>query len=273
MDVGTKKDEGKMPFHLIPPEALYALTTVLKFGAKKYTKEFNNEWERLLSVPCVEKIKITTALGSVEVVMKNILDKPTLSFSLNNKKMQGHGQKKTPIKLKKLHTIDTAIRWLESGTKSQSGKKDSLILGLPKRLTKFYVKRVVKYVGQENSCTLTIVTKQENSEVSYAVSATTALDSLEMIWLVLKEQLGISKPLKISEGNRNWEKGMAWSRLFSASMRHMWCWWAGKGPSSLNFAFGSLDDETGFSHLWHALACIVFLVTYEERQIGEDDRP
>jgi len=72
---------------------------------------------------------------------------------------------------------------------------------------------------------------------------------------------------------RNWEKGMAWSRLFSASMRHMWCWWAGKGPSSLNFAFGSIDEETGFSHLWHALACIVFLVTYEERQIGEDDRP
>jgi hypothetical protein len=73
---------------------------------------------------------------------------------------------------------------------------------------------------------------------------------------------------------RNWEAGMKWSRLFSASMRHMWCWWAGSEERTThNFAFGPLDDETGFSHLWHALACLVFLVTYEERVVGEDDRP
>lgn len=72
---------------------------------------------------------------------------------------------------------------------------------------------------------------------------------------------------------RNWEKGMAWSRVFSALMRHMWCWWAGKQPPSKSFLFGELDSETNYSHLWHALCCILFLVTYEERQIGEDDRP
>lgn len=73
-------------------------------------------------------------------------------------------------------------------------------------------------------------------------------------------------------GDRNWEAGMKWSRVFGALMRHMWCWWAGAGKSSENFAFGSTDDETGYSHLWHALACLVFLVTYEERKIGADDR-
>lgn len=73
-------------------------------------------------------------------------------------------------------------------------------------------------------------------------------------------------------GDRNWEKGMSWSRVFGALMRHMWCWWAGKGPTTKNFAFGELDDETSYSHLWHASCCLTFLVTYEERGIGTDDR-
>lgn len=72
---------------------------------------------------------------------------------------------------------------------------------------------------------------------------------------------------------RNWEAGMKWSRCFGALMRHMWCWWGGKGPTSRNFAFGSTDDETKMPHLWHAGCCIAFLITYEERDIGEDDRP
>jgi len=62
---------------------------------------------------------------------------------------------------------------------------------------------------------------------------------------------------------RNWEKGMDWSRPFSALMRHMWAWWRGE----------SADPETGMSHLWHAACCIMFLVAYEERKIGRDDRP
>lgn len=71
---------------------------------------------------------------------------------------------------------------------------------------------------------------------------------------------------------RNWERGMKWSRVFGALMRHMWAWWAGKGPTSENFAFGSLDDETGFSHLWHAGCCIMMLIAFEQRTSGTDDR-
>lgn len=72
--------------------------------------------------------------------------------------------------------------------------------------------------------------------------------------------------------DRNWEKGMSWGRVFGALMRHMWAWWAGSGPSNKNFAFGDLDSETGYSHLWHAACCIAFLVTYEMRGSGKDDR-
>jgi hypothetical protein len=63
-------------------------------------------------------------------------------------------------------------------------------------------------------------------------------------------------------GERNWEKGMAWHRPFGALMRHMWAWWRGE----------DCDPESGKSHLHHAACCIMFLIAYEERQIGEDDR-
>lgn len=60
----------------------------------------------------------------------------------------------------------------------------------------------------------------------------------------------------------NWAKGMKWSRVFGAMMRHMWSWWAGE----------KLDHETGYSHLWHAACCLMFLIAYEQRNVGEDDR-
>lgn len=66
----------------------------------------------------------------------------------------------------------------------------------------------------------------------------------------------------VKYGDRNWEKGMKWSRVFGALMRHMWAWWRGD----------ACDPETGKSHLWHAACCIAFLITYEARRVGEDDR-
>lgn len=64
-------------------------------------------------------------------------------------------------------------------------------------------------------------------------------------------------------GDRNWEKGMHWGRPFAALMRHMWAWWRGE----------KADPDTGMSHLWHAGCCIAFLIAFEQRQKGVDDRP
>lgn len=64
-------------------------------------------------------------------------------------------------------------------------------------------------------------------------------------------------------GARNWEKGMRWGRPFAALLRHLWAWWRGE----------EMDPETGMSHLWHAGCCLAFLIAYEQRQIGDDDRP
>ena len=62
---------------------------------------------------------------------------------------------------------------------------------------------------------------------------------------------------------RCWEQGMAYSRLYSALMRHLTAWWQRNG----------VDPDTGYSHLWHAGCCVCFLIAYELRGIGEDDRP
>lgn len=64
-------------------------------------------------------------------------------------------------------------------------------------------------------------------------------------------------------GERGWERGMAWSRVYAALRRHLSAWWSGQDT----------DPESGHSHLWHVLTNAAFLVAYEQRGVGEDDRP
>jgi hypothetical protein len=62
---------------------------------------------------------------------------------------------------------------------------------------------------------------------------------------------------------RNWERGMHWERVYRAALEHLISWWMGEDK----------DPETGYSHLWHAGCSIVFLIAFEIRGIGTDDRP
>lgn len=64
-------------------------------------------------------------------------------------------------------------------------------------------------------------------------------------------------------GKYNWENGMSWSRPFDAAQRHLIAWFQGENK----------DPETGMSHLWHAGTSILFLIAYEIRGVGVDDRP
>lgn len=67
----------------------------------------------------------------------------------------------------------------------------------------------------------------------------------------------------------NWAKGIKYSRVIGALLRHIGCWAMGRGPTTKSFMFGDLDSEWGFSHLWHASCCLAFLICYEEW--GRDD--
>ena len=94
--------------------------------------------------------------------------------------------------------------------------------------------------------------KHDDGKPRYDLVPPEALDALSRVLT-----FGASK-----YAARNWEKGMDWGRVFGAMMRHAWAWWRGEHK----------DPETGYSHLWHVLCCAAFLVTYEQRRIGKDDR-
>lgn len=66
----------------------------------------------------------------------------------------------------------------------------------------------------------------------------------------------------IKYADRNWEHGMDWSRVYGAMLRHQNAWWGGEDT----------DPESGRSHLWHVACCAAFLLTYEMRGVGRDDR-
>jgi hypothetical protein len=81
------------------------------------------------------------------------------------------------------------------------------------------------------------------------------LDAIEEIIKAL--EFGASK-----YDDFNWLKGCEWSRYWSAAMRHLTAWWMGE----------SKDQESGLSHLAHVGACLLFLLTFEIRDIGIDNR-
>lgn len=63
-------------------------------------------------------------------------------------------------------------------------------------------------------------------------------------------------------GTHNWRAGMDFSRLMDAALRHVYA-----------FADGEdFDKETGLSHLAHARCCLAFLLEYQGKRLGKDDR-
>lgn len=63
-------------------------------------------------------------------------------------------------------------------------------------------------------------------------------------------------------GAQNWRRGMAWSRLLGAAIRHIFAFMRGE----------NLDHETGLPHLAHAMCCLMFLLEYYITGNGSDDR-
>ena len=64
-------------------------------------------------------------------------------------------------------------------------------------------------------------------------------------------------------GDRNWEKGLAWSRPYAALHRHMSSFWEGE----------DLDSESGIPHIAHAICSLLFLMEYTFTRLEFDDRP
>lgn len=62
--------------------------------------------------------------------------------------------------------------------------------------------------------------------------------------------------------DHNWRKGIAWSRVFGAVMRHMWAFWRGE----------DIDKESGLPHVAHAAWGCFALLEYMQEHPELDDR-
>lgn len=60
----------------------------------------------------------------------------------------------------------------------------------------------------------------------------------------------------------NWRKGMAWSRIYAAILRHLFRFWGGE----------DLDSESGLPHLAHAAFGVLTLLDYGLTHLEYDDR-
>lgn len=63
-------------------------------------------------------------------------------------------------------------------------------------------------------------------------------------------------------GDRNWEGGFKWGRVFAAMMRHAWAWWRGE----------TLDRQDFQHHLIAVAWCAFTLYQFDTKHDGEDDR-
>lgn len=91
-------------------------------------------------------------------------------------------------------------------------------------------------------------------------------DKIRTDLLSVPAMMGTSKVLTFGAkryGDRNWEKGLSFSRVFGACLRHLFSWWMKIDN----------DEESGINHLHHAACCIMFLQHYVETKTGKDDRP
>lgn len=77
---------------------------------------------------------------------------------------------------------------------------------------------------------------------------------------------GIQKVLEFGAhkyAERNWEYGFNWRRAWNACLRHLWAWMRRE----------DVDPESGLPTLWHAGCEILFLIAFQIRCRGCDDRP
>lgn len=90
---------------------------------------------------------------------------------------------------------------------------------------------------------------------------------------VLDEVAGVLTDGAKKYRDRNWEVGMRWGRPFAATHRHTSAW-NQRDPRHVIVRDGiTLDRESGRPALAHAICELMFLLAYELRGVGEDDRP
>lgn len=105
-----------------------------------------------------------------------------------------------------------------------------------------------------------LVDLQGNQEALKYDSGKLPLDLLP--FEVLEEIAKVYKYGATKYAPHNWRKGMAWSRLIGATLRHFFAFCRGENK----------DKESELPHLSHAIFCLMTLLSHHLTQTGTDDR-
>lgn len=96
-----------------------------------------------------------------------------------------------------------------------------------------------------------------------AVKFDTEKKRLELLPFLALEQVGDVFTYGAKKyGAFNYRKGMSWSRLIGAALRHLFAFARGENK----------DPESGLLHLAHCACCILMLIDAVLLELGEDDR-
>ena len=95
--------------------------------------------------------------------------------------------------------------------------------------------------------------KYDDGKLRYDLFPPIALDEIAKVYTYGANQYG----------DRYWDDGIKWGRLFAATMRHLWSFWTGEDR----------DQESGILHLAHAGCNITMLIWHLYNRTDLDNRP
>jgi hypothetical protein len=281
---GRKDDQDKNRLDLLPFEALEVVGQVMTYGAKKYGTE--TELTQTTVLPWLNSvlsqgtsISGLSRSGCVVRVTNGIYETLTPNTRRGSEQIVNDGLKLTPNEVSQLVNCGKPTRIFVAETRQQNVAvcSEENTGSLLSSTTLWYEHKDVDARSAldlllSDPLTSITVTLQTGCVVCSAADAITLSDILRTLWLGLQKHSIISMgftatpnatAIAKSTGDHNWRKGMAWHRLFGAALRHLWAWYRGE----------KADPETGLSHLAHAACCVLFLLTYELKGLGTDDRP
>jgi len=289
---GLKKDSGKLRMDLIPVDALREIARVLTFGAEKYTTRDLTKDDvtgiitgicdcQKLQLPAIQSVPSITAQGSADSATRKNFEQTIQSTRSVKELMPDNGTVRTKIESSSTIRDGGLNPITKKSAESDLGNPSSTYLDLLSKMNSESSKN--KGVAVESvedlpigpASTSTIVTQLDNSEDFSVYGVTKPLASWETAQRELKRHSAICAVRKVGicqgennsvqiTGDRNWEKGIKYSRVYGALLRHVTSFWAGE----------SVDPETGISHLAHAGCCLMFLLAFEQRGMNDfDDRP
>ena len=283
----VKNDDDKLRMDLVPVHPFLELVFVYTMGAKKYT-----EYGECKCVYIAKEMYEYMPKIVVDVVMKEILGSKTLNFMKDKKLIVENGDRITYLmsELKREKEVEN----LENNQIIVEKELHENIVSLSKNIM-LSSKVLVAFVEiLKESVTSIIATQQVKLEDLYVYPATLVSALLKSGGKsgLEKHCIGCPGLEIIRSGDRNWEKGFKWSRVWAPMMRHGWNYWRGEKfdreclntdcrkylPIEATFdremacpycGTGGKRQHHLASVAWNAFA----LMEYEDTHVELDDRP